>query len=94
MNVDQVRFAVRIRLDGEQVYLDRSTSVAHHVVELERSHAPGPHEIQFEILDATRRRSTFQAHVTWAPPTGPSFSALGVPTTLAVGEQLTLKLAT
>ncbi len=93
MNVDQVSFALRIPLDTEQIYLEHSTAQPYHVVELERSYVPGSHEIRFEIPGATRRRSTFQAHLTVsAPPTVLGFAALGVPTTLAVGEQLTLNV--
>ena len=93
MNEDQVSFGLRIRLDGEQVYYNRSTTQSYHVVELERPYAPGSHEIQFEILQAARRRSTYRAHLTvQVRPTGPSVFAQGVPTSLAIGERLTLNV--
>lgn len=79
MNVDQVSFALRIRLDGEQIYFDRSTSAASHVVELERPYVPDSHEIQFEIPKATRRRSTFQAHLTFSVSCSPTAKVVGTP---------------
>jgi hypothetical protein len=90
-NTDGASFGVRIRLDGELVYEAGPAAEPSQAVEVERPYAPGSHAIEFEVVQASRRRSTYQAHVSVSVvPAGPTLFALGVPTTLAVGERLSV----
>jgi hypothetical protein len=90
INQGEVSFGVRMRLDGQEVYSDASLK-EHHLVEVERPYLPGPHAIEFEILRATRRTSTYKAALTvQVIPTGPWVHADGVPTVLTVGGRLAI----
>lgn len=92
-NTDGETFGVRMRLDGELVYENGLTARPEQVVELARPYTAGSHAIEYEVVQASRRRSTYQAHVTVSiVPGGPALFALGVPTTLAVGERLTVRV--
>jgi hypothetical protein len=90
----QAEFGVRVWLDGEAIYSQASPLAQSHRVEVQRPYAAGSHVVQFEVLAASINPSTYTAawtvHVT---PTGPFFTADGVPTALTVGERLTLQVA-
>jgi hypothetical protein len=94
INQGDASFGVRMRLDGQEVYSDASLK-EHHLVEVERPYVRGPHVIEFEILRASRRKSTYKAALTVRViPTGPWVHADGVPTVLAVGGRLVISFTT
>ncbi len=91
--VSQSSFGVRIWLDGEAVYSQTSPATQGHQVEVERPYRPGEHLVEFEILVANPNPSTYTAAWTvQVKPTGPFFTADGVPTVLSVGQRLTIRV--
>ena len=91
--VSQTDFGVRIWLDGEAIYTQATTLTQGHRVEVERPYRAGEHVVQFELLAASINPSTYTAAWTvHVAPTGPFFTADGVPTVLTVGERLTVRV--
>lgn len=86
-------FGVRIWLDGEGVYSQTTAATQRHEVELERPYRSGEHVVEFEILAASSNPSTYTAAWTvQVKPSGPFFTADGVPTVLRIGERLTIRV--
>lgn len=86
-------FGVRILLDGESIYLHSASTKEQQTIEVERPYSAGRHRVDFDILAATASPSVYAAAWTVrVTPAGPFFHADGVPTSLSVGERLTVNV--
>ncbi len=86
-------FGVRVWLDGQAIYSQATPLAQSHRVEVETSYVAGAHVVEFEVLAASASPSTYTAAWTIrVTPTGPFFTADGVPTALTVGERLTVRV--
>jgi hypothetical protein len=91
--VSQTDSGVRVWLDGEAIYSQATPLTQGHRVEVERPYRTGEHVVQFEVLAASVNPSSYTAAWTvQVKPTGPFFTADGVPTALSVGERLTIRV--
>lgn len=92
-NQSQASFGVRVLLDGESIYSHAPATRVGHTVEVDRPYSAGQHRVEFEILSATGSPSIYRAAWTVrVTPDGPFFHADGVPTSLSIGERLTLNV--
>jgi len=79
-------FGARILLNGEEVYSEAGTTLAHHEVEFVRPHVAGENVVEVEIISSNVSRALYVASCTAeVTPAGPVVHADGVPTSLGVG---------
>jgi len=90
-----IAYGARIFLDGEEVYLDSSTTRTAHRVDLVRPYRAGEHVLEVEIVASASATASIYVASCWAQasPGGKALVADGIPWTLAVGERLRLSVS-
>ena len=93
-SVSDAGFGVRIFLNGEEVYSEVAAERMSHHVDVVRPYMTGDNLIEAEIIASTRSPAQYVASSTAeVSPTHQVVHADGVPSVLAVGERLFLRIS-
>jgi hypothetical protein len=87
-------FGARVMVNGEQVYVETSTTRLSHRVEVVRPYAGGEQLIEVEIVSSSESPAVYAASCTaQVNPNGRIVHTDGIPWTLGIGGRLFLRIS-